>query len=91
MGPRAFNRVCASIRINRDYDVVSVRINAHGVTKRAWAFNCETTVYICVFICAFACRSKLDMHVNTKILIAGNVTCMCASTSQIVRLHIMWP
>ena len=44
MGPRAFNRVCASIRINRDYDVVSVRINAHGVTKRAWAFNCETTV-----------------------------------------------
>ena len=46
MGPRAFNRVCASIRINRDYDVVSVRINAHGVTKRAWAFNCETTVYV---------------------------------------------
>ena len=46
MGPRAFNRVCASIRINRDYDVVSVRINAHGVTKRAWAFNCETTVCI---------------------------------------------
>ena len=46
MGPRAFNRVCASIRINRDYDVVSVRINAHGVTKRAWAFNCETTVHI---------------------------------------------
>ena len=46
MGPCAFNRVCASIRINRDYDVVSVRINAHGVTKRAWAFNCETTVYI---------------------------------------------
>ena len=45
MGPRAFNRVCASIRINRDYVVVSVRINAHGVTKRAWAFNCETTVY----------------------------------------------
>ena len=37
MGPRAFNRVCASIRINRDYAVVSVRINAHGVTKRAWA------------------------------------------------------
>ena len=46
MGPRAFNRVCASIRINRDYDVVSVRINAHGVTKRAWAFNCETTVIL---------------------------------------------
>ena len=42
MGPRAFNRVCASIRINSDNDVVSVRINAHGVTKRAWAFNCET-------------------------------------------------
>ena len=46
MGPRAFNRVYASIRINRDYDVVSVRINAHGITKRAWAFNCETTVII---------------------------------------------
>ena len=48
MGPCAFNRVCASIRINRDYDVVSVRINAHGVTKRAWAFNCETTVRIII-------------------------------------------
>ena len=48
MGPCAFNRVCASIRINRDYDVVSVRINAHGVTKRAWAFNCETTVRTCL-------------------------------------------
>ena len=47
-------------------------------------------IYIRVFICAFACHSKLDMHVNTKILIAGNVTCMCASTSQIVPLHIMW-
>ena len=46
VGPRAFNRVCASIRINRDYDVVSVRINANGVTKRAWAFNCETTVNV---------------------------------------------
>ena len=55
MGPRAFNRVCASIRINRDYDVVSVRINAHGVTKRAWAFNCETTVHAMVYIYIYSC------------------------------------
>ena len=55
MGPRAFNRVCASIRINRDYDVVSVRINAHGVTKRAWAFNCETTVGLNVNSSAHNC------------------------------------
>ena len=45
-----FNRVCASIRINRDYDVVSVRINVHGVTKRAWAFNCETTVHVFIYL-----------------------------------------
>ena len=67
MGPPAFNRVCASIRINRDYDVVSVRINAHGVTKRAWAFNCETTVYIYIINITIISKNIIKINIITKI------------------------
>ena len=47
-------------------------------------------IYVCIYlrICllfkfVYACE-------HCKILIAGNATCMCASTSQIVPVHIMW-
>ena len=83
MGPRAFNRVCASIRINRDYDVVSVRINAHGVTKRAWAFNCETTVYkirIASWPAVHVCEGSLQVARLSAILLdifLGNIFSHC--------------
>ena len=48
-------------------------------------------IYLCVFYLHICLSFKIVYACeHCKILIAGNTTFMCAITSQIVPVHIMW-